>query len=730
MAENTKKPYKRQPRPIGLEQQQADAQGNLANNQKGMTDFQRAEAAPSPAVLAELAGVNPQSIPAPTRDNIPAAEPIGSQGGSGTLPGMGDGRESSVGLENGGQMIPFRAPGSRITKEMLQEATRTLHKFKMGKASVERRVIDAQQWWKLRNWEQITSQTGVEGSHTSKSNTAWLWNCIVGKHADTMDAYPEPAILPRVEDDKAEAKMLSDIIPVVLKVNGFEQTYSDVAWQKMLEGTGAYGVYWDKDKLNGLGDISIRKVNILNLFWEPGISDIQDSKHVFHVALMDNDTLKQIYPQLRGATLAASETVSKYRYDDSVDTTDKSLVIDWYYHEYQGPRKVLHYVKYVGEHVLYATVDDPETAQRGLYDDGLYPFVLDALYPVEGSPCGFGYIHVGKGTQKDIDQLSQAVVTNATINATPRFFVRKDGQINEKEFADTTKPFVHFNGQLDANTCIPVTNPQLPGNVLEVMQLKVDELKFVTGNADVNNGGTPSGVTAASAIAALQEHSGRSSKDSNKAAYRAYAQIVTMVIERIRQFYDLPRQFRITGARGQEHFVSYSNQNLRPQHQGNDFGVDMGYRLPAFDIDVRAQRETSYTKAAQNELAIQLFQLGVFNPQLADQTVMLLDMMDFKGKEEIQQKVQQMGTMAQALMQLGQIASQMAMQLGDQQSAAMIQQIAATASSGGGAAAMQTQRLGGFTMPQGDEVTGNVQSEKHPFVKKAEKTSEEATRPA
>lgn len=683
---------------------------------------------PDPRMLAQLMGTMQARNMAAPMAAAPTGESALRQEGDMTALGQKN-TASAGGLEGneGSGLTIMRPKGSRITKEMLLDATRTMNKYRAGKASVERRIIDAQQWWKLRNWEQITAQTGVQGSHTSKSNTAWLWNCVVGKHADTMDAYPEPVILPRVEDDKAEAAMLSDIVPVVLKLNGFEQTYSDVAWQKMLEGTGAYGVFWDQDKLNGLGDIAVRKVNLLNLFWEPGVSDIQDSKYLFHVAMMDNDTLRQIYPQLMNANLDSAEMVSKYRYDDNVDTTDKSLVIDWYYHEYQGPKKVLHYVKYVGETVLYATVDDPVCAQRGLYDDGQYPFVLDPLYPVEGSPCGFGYISVGKGTQKDIDQISQAVISNATLNATPRYFIRKDGQINEEEFADVTRPFIHFGGQLDPNTCIPVQNPALPGNVLDVMQLKIDELKFVTGNVDVNNGGTPSGVTAASAIAALQEHSGRSSKDSNKAAYRAFSQLVTMVIERIRQFYDMPRQFRITGARGQENFIAYTNAKLVAQHLGTDFGMDMGYRLPAFDIDVRAQRETSYTKAAQNELAIQLFQLGVFNPQLADQSVMLLDMMDFKGKEELQQRVQQQGTMMNALQKISMIASQMAMKLDDQQSAMMIQQIAMRA----GAPAMpETQMMGKpVSLPEADAETGNIEKDKHPFVKKAEKQSEEATRP-
>lgn len=82
----------------------------------------------------------------------------------------------------------------------------------------------------------------------------------------------------------------------------------------------------------------------------------------------------------------------------------------------------------------------------------------------------------------------------------------------------------------------------------------------------------------------------------------------------------------------------------------------MGYRLPVFDLDVQAQRENVYTKTAQNELAIQLYQMGVFNPQQVDMSMMLLDMMDFRGKDELQLKLQQMGGMQQLLMKFQQIA--------------------------------------------------------------------------
>ena len=97
------------------------------------------------------------------------------------------------------------------------------------------------------------------------------------------------------------------------------------------------------------------------------------------------------------------------------------------------------------------------------------------------------------------------------------------------------------------------------------------------------------------------------------------------------------------------------------QHQGTDFGSDMGFHMPIFDIKVSAQKKNVYTKVSQNELALQFFKMGFFNPQLTDQTLMCLEMMEFDGKDEIMQKVAQNGTMFQKLIQYMQMALDLAM---------------------------------------------------------------------
>lgn len=566
----------------------------------------------------------------------------------------------------------------KIEKEQLRKLLEILERYKAGKNKTERRIVSSENWWKLRNSDEESDSAILSENGTYKSRSGWLHNVLTSKHADMMDAFPEPNIRAREPDDRQEAKMLTSIIPCILEQNGFESVYRDVAWQKLKTGTGAYKIVWDAGKLNGLGDIAISKVNLLNLYWEPGVTDIQKSRYFFHTELHDNDLLEEQYPELEGKLGRQNFLSTKFLYDDTVSTDGKSTVIECYYHKTMGGKRTLQYVKFVGDNVLYATEDSP-LAETGLYDHGRFPYVFDALFPIEGSPCGYGFVDICRSPQTSIDMLNTAFVRNAMVGSVPRFFNRSDGGINEAEFLDLTKPVVHVSGgTLGEDSIRQIPFSPLNGVYVSYLDRTIQELRETSGNTETSTGNTSSGVTAASAIAALQEASGKGSRDSNKASYTCFMQLVDMLIELIRQFYDVPRQFRIVGKFGMDEYVRYSNVGLQPQEQGAPYGVDLGYRLPVFDIKVSAQKKDIYTKVSQNELALQFFQLGFFNPQMAVQALTVLDMMDFDGKDTIMQKISQNGTMFQKLLQYMQLSLQLAMTAAPQMVQGLSQDIVQT----------------------------------------------------
>lgn len=550
-------------------------------------------------------------------------------------------------------------PNEIITSEEVRKAIDTLQKYKSGKSNLDARIIENSQWFELHHWNRVNEK---DRDNLVEPTSAWLFNSIINKHADAMDSFPEAQVLPREESDREDAAILTDVIHCVFDQNHYEQIYSDKWWDKLKNGCACEAVYWNPDLNNGLGDIDIKVVDLLNLFWKPGIKDLEESPNVFHLQLVDNDRIKEDYPDLELTKTPVIET-GQYVYDDNVDTTDMSVVVDWYYKKKIDGKMTVQYCKFINETVLYASENDPQTRLEGWYAHGMYPFVIDSMFPLPGTPAGFGYLDIMKDPQLYIDKMSGAILENAKWNSRPRFFKRGDDGINEVELLDTNNPIVHVEGSLDENNIRPMTASQMPSTAFNVLTMKIDELKETSGNRDVSQGGTSAGISAASAIAALQEAGSKLVRDTNKASYRVFENVANRVLELIRQFYDEERCFRITSPNGDTEFVNYSNANIKGQPQGNDFGLDLGARLPVFDFRVKAQKANAFSTISQNQMAQQLFQMGFFNPQMADQAIACLEMMDFEGKDQALQKISENQTTFEQMQQLQNQAAQLAAML-------------------------------------------------------------------
>ena len=559
--------------------------------------------------------------------------------------------------------VPTEAALTVIDKKAVEKAAEILKKYKDGKQKLEDRIVEEEQWWKLRHWDLIgKGELGDRPQPTS----AWMFNSIASKHADFMDNYPEPNVLPRERGDEQSAKMLSSILPVIYERNNYEETYSDAAWYKLKHGVVAKGVFWNTELEEGLGDIDTQFIDMLNIFWEPGITNIQSSRNLFIVSLKDNDLIESEYPQLQNKVGGKVIDVKEYVYDDAVDVTNKSVVVDWYYKKRNTAGKtVLHFCKFVGSEVLFASENSPEYAENGYYSHGLYPVEFDVLFPEEGTPVGFGYISIMKSPQMYIDKLQQVILEN-TIKATkPRFFAKKNVGINIDEFKDDTKDIVFVEGDIDEERLRQIDIQQVSGAALNILQMKIDELKETSSNRDVSQGSTSGGVTAAAAIAALQEAGNKTSRDMIASSYRSYTRECYLAIELMRQFYDETRSFRIVGETGKYEFVGFSNQMMQgqpipPAYAGQE--MEEGYvelfRKPVYDIVIKPQKRSPYSKMAQNELAKEMYNMGFFNPQLAEQTMTALELMDFDGIEGVKEKVQSGQTL---LNMVNQMAQQIAM---------------------------------------------------------------------
>ena len=542
-----------------------------------------------------------------------------------------------------------------IGNEQVKEAYQILQEYKQGKQTIDERATENQEWWRLRhcNYDKGTNESAALDE---KPVSAWLFNSVINKHADIMDNYPKPNILPRAGDDEDEAQMLSKIVPVIFEQNDYEEVYSQKGYDLIIEGGCATSILWDSSKNNGMGDIAIKNADVHNLFWQPGKENIQESANFFSVKLQDVDSLKSQFPEVAERISAYnSGTTAEYIHDDNINTENDVEVIDWYYKktimqdivDEEGnvalsiPKTILHYCKFACDEVLFASENHPEYA-NGYYNHGMYPYVIRPLFPIKDSAWGFGFIDVMKSPQKYIDRLDQAILRGALIASNPRYWAKKNADIDMTKFTDLNNQIVEVASGDLGEAVRPMEMPNIPAFVVNQRDSKIEELKETSGNRDFSQGSTQSGVTAASAIAALQEAGSKLARDVNKIGYRSYRDETYLVVELVRQFYTEPREFRVDDENGKYSFEQYTSTG----------------KSAVFDIKITAEKQSPFSRAAQNETAKEMYGLGWFNPQMAEQALVSIDMMEFEGKDKIKQQIkdnsllmQQVQAMMQVIMQ-------------------------------------------------------------------------------
>lgn len=535
-------------------------------------------------------------------------------------------------------------PKGPITNEDVQEFETLLKEYQQGKELIDQKATANWEWWRMRHWGQMQS---VDDNDEENATSAWLFNSIINKHADIMDNFPKPNVLPREQKDEAEAKMLSQILPVLSERNDYEQVYSDKSLDLLVDGGCVTSVLWDNSLNSGLGDISIKRVDVHNIFWQPGIEDIQDSAAVFVSRLVDNDKLVAMYPQMKGKEGGGKTTQEYINREEQVDELKKSEVWDMYYKttvqeevaadpesgdSVRRPRTVLHFVKFCNGELLYASEND-ETMKDGWYHHGQYPFVVTSLFQIKDSPWGFGYVDVMKSPQAQIDKLDQLILKNASMVGRKRWAIRENASINADDFADWSKVLVKVAGSAPLDEIMKeISADPIPAFVVQHKTNMIEQLKETSGNRDVSQGSTPSGVTAATAIAILQEGSSKLARDVNRTLYRSKRKEDYLQVELIRQFYTEPRAFRIDNEDGTWDFIEYGGDDATRRGDANG---------AVFDIQITAEKQSPFSRAAQNETMKEMYGLGLFAPNNAEPALVCIEGMEFEGKEKIKQQIQQ-----------------------------------------------------------------------------------------
>ena len=549
------------------------------------------------------------------------------------------------------EALNFTEYKGTIDKEFLRKARKMFDVYKADKEELVQRVKQNENWYK--KWHLVNEREPLDRDKGQLNTaTAFVFSAIENKYADAVDNYPAPNILEREPGDSETAGILSKVIPVQLEMSNFKECYKKNCRKKLKHGTAIYGVFYNQEA----GDIQLKAINIMSVYCDMHLENVQDSQFLFITNAVDNQLLREQYPKFR-SLFVGDATVESY--SDTSTVYDRTEVIDCYY---KKPGGDVHLVKFVKDTVIDATEDTPGY-EEGLYRHGMYPVVFDCLYPEEDCPFGYGIVDVIRNPQRYIDKLDAIILKNSMMAGQQRWFAKDNGSINMDQFLDFSNPVIVVQGSLDETHLKSFQAAALPNQILTHRNEKIAELKEVIGNRDFQQGGTANGVTAASAITMLQQAGEKLSRAMIDDSYDAYKKIVVLCIELMREFYNEERIYRITNEQGEKAFAALSRDMLIKKEEARDalgFPVGTVYRDAEFDVEVIPQRQNPFTREMNNQTVMTLYQAGFFNPQNMDMSLIALEVMQFDGKEKIVKRMQEL-QQQQQLQQIQQEGGEAAM---------------------------------------------------------------------
>ena len=465
----------------------------------------------------------------------------------------------------------------------------------------------------------------VRGDRKPRMATPMITSCIENIKADLMDEMPEAVILPDAAGDApmVTAKVLTKVVEQELDACDWEGEYVKGVQDFLQDGWCVFEPGHDPMENNGLGGAFIHYVMNKNFMCDPQTPNLQDGRACFVLDIKPWDWFKQHYPDIFPYMTGDESFIETDRIESTTEPERaKSLrLIEMWVKEFDPKKKsaAVHFVRVAGHQVI---EDSKLTYPNGYYEHGLFPFRICTLYPQKGSALGLGICDLFKDTQRYADKLNAILLENALRARTPRLFIQ-EGLVDIEDVRDFSREAIEVQGNLDAAVKWMDTQP-LPSYLLNFVQMMQQSIKNEAGSNDQSRGQTAGGVTAASAITALQDMSTKRSRMEARELQRGFKECVRMMIEIMREKDIVPREVVIT-VNGEPQVLPFDSRSL---YRGNG----EGRRVPIEAlISIKTSRQTRFSRMAHNELVLQF--VNMFQ-QTADPLIMM-EALEMDDKEQI-----------------------------------------------------------------------------------------------
>lgn len=527
-------------------------------------------------------------------------------------------------------------------KELLETAYRRLEIWRNGCLKYHEQAREARAVYRLADPGQDLPGTPAE-QRTLQLQTlkSTVNNCI----ADQMDNMPEATMAPERPGLEDTATDLTDVVRFILAQNNYEALHRRRVEDFFVTGSSVTQVCWDEDMDGGKGDVALIRWPMEAFLWDPFAETIQSARAVMKVSWHPLAWFREHYPKegkyVNGEDLSHNavgqhEAQLEYGQDDE----SRAMLVEYWYRTYDAnKRRYQVNVAYMAGGALLDKAED-------VYDHGMYPFIVDALTPIEGLPIGEGLVMELTPMMRYVNRYAHYIDENLRMSAKNRALVRRNANLDMKALCNWQENVIQGD-DITPDAVQWFQSKPLSGMAPQQMLQFQSDIKQDSGQNQFTRGETAGGVTAASAISALQEAGGKITRLRTAVLNQGFKEMVEQVMWLVSQFYGSKKARMITGRDGKPREVDMSAKHL--------MGGDKSGRLPAppYHVQIQISRRNPLRVQAQNELFIQAYTMAAQAGQQFPLS-MLFELLQVDGKDRIMPVLQSLDQTQAAMQQLTQ----------------------------------------------------------------------------
>ena len=588
------------------------------------------------------------------------------------------------------QLLTQQQPLPDGGRELVRRAYDLFEFFRQKLAEEHAEMQRARQMRQLRQDE--------KSGTAPASNT--LNSCIDNVIADQIDNMPEAKLVPEREETANSAEEMSDIVAYALYHAEWPDVYQQLMEDAAVTGTGVAQTFWDEDLEDGEGMVNVLAWHPEDFYPDPMYENIQDGRGCFKVTRTTVAWVCEHYPHAAGYVKGDDSARPEDRADPTFEAPEgdePTTLIEFWYKRYDAQKRRcrVHMAQLAGQALLYSTElgfggAGKSEYREGVYAHGQYPFVLFRYRKVFRRPFGTGLVHDYRETQNAIDRYAKYIDDNARESSVQRHFVRSGSGVNAEDVADYSKTVIEWDGADIREVLQTVQAAPLNNQVYQIMNYHVDTMKQDCGQNQFTRGEGGLGVTAATAIQALQEAGGKITRWHTEQFKSAFRDLVVQIMWLMSEYLTPERRLMIVGG-----WDSTGNMEKKLVSLSAPAAEGDAMKRPAYSVRVQVQRNNPLQIQADNEFLQQVAQVcAQYGQPLPPETVIRL-MEGYRTKSSVLRAVEENSQVKAYIAQLEAQLKQMSAQL-DAQKRANAGYLRMAQTPGGGEAALEQQQSASY----------------------------------